>query len=52
MSGKSRNIWVVVLAGGDGQRLRALTTNARGISTKPIEGGGSKSFLRLLVPQL
>jgi mannose-1-phosphate guanylyltransferase len=33
MSGKSRNIWVVVLAGGDGQRLRALTTNARGIST-------------------
>jgi mannose-1-phosphate guanylyltransferase len=33
MSAIRRSIWVVVLAGGDGQRLRALTTNARGIST-------------------
>jgi mannose-1-phosphate guanylyltransferase len=33
MSANRRSIWVVVLAGGDGQRLRALTTNARGLST-------------------
>ena len=33
MSGKRRNIWVVVLAGGDGQRLSALTHNAQGIYT-------------------
>jgi mannose-1-phosphate guanylyltransferase len=33
MSANRRNIWVVVMAGGDGQRLRALTTNARGTST-------------------
>jgi mannose-1-phosphate guanylyltransferase len=33
MSAARRSIWVVVLAGGDGQRLRPLTTNARGTST-------------------
>jgi mannose-1-phosphate guanylyltransferase len=33
MSANRRSIWVVVLAGGDGQRLRALTTNSRGITT-------------------
>jgi mannose-1-phosphate guanylyltransferase len=33
LSGKRRNIWVVVLAGGDGQRLSALTHNAQGIYT-------------------
>jgi mannose-1-phosphate guanylyltransferase len=33
MSAKRRSIWIVVLAGGDGQCLRALTTNARGTST-------------------
>jgi mannose-1-phosphate guanylyltransferase len=33
MSAIRRSIWVVVLAGGDGQRLCALTTNAHGIST-------------------
>ena len=32
MSAKRRSIWVVVLAGGDGQRLRAATTHARGVS--------------------
>jgi mannose-1-phosphate guanylyltransferase len=33
LSGKRRNIWAVVLAGGDGQRLSALTRNAQGICT-------------------
>jgi mannose-1-phosphate guanylyltransferase len=33
LSGKRRNIWVAVLAGGDGQRLSALTHNAQGIYT-------------------
>ena len=33
MATKPRSIWVAVLAGGDGQGLRPLTTNARGIST-------------------
>jgi mannose-1-phosphate guanylyltransferase len=33
LSGKRRNIWVVVLAGGDGRRLSALTRNANGICT-------------------
>jgi mannose-1-phosphate guanylyltransferase len=33
LSGKPRNIWVVVLAGGDGRRLSALTRNANGICT-------------------
>lgn len=31
MSGKRRNIWVVVLADGDGQRLSALTHDAQAI---------------------
>jgi mannose-1-phosphate guanylyltransferase len=33
VNGKRRNIWVVVLAGGDGQRLSAMTRNAKGICT-------------------
>jgi mannose-1-phosphate guanylyltransferase len=33
LSGKRRNIWVVVLAGGDGQRLSALTHDAQGTYT-------------------
>lgn len=33
MSGNRRNIWVVVLAGGDGQRLSPLTHNAQGVCT-------------------
>jgi mannose-1-phosphate guanylyltransferase len=45
MSRKPRSIWVAVLAGGDGQRLRPLTTNARGISTPTqycsLDGGRS-----------
>jgi mannose-1-phosphate guanylyltransferase / mannose-6-phosphate isomerase len=45
MSAKGRSIWVVVLARGDGQRLRALSSDARGISTPmhycPLNGGRS-----------
>jgi mannose-1-phosphate guanylyltransferase/mannose-6-phosphate isomerase len=33
MSAKRRSIWVVVLASGDGQHLRALSSDARGLST-------------------
>jgi mannose-1-phosphate guanylyltransferase len=55
MSAYRRSIWVVVLAGGDGQSLRALTTNAHGISTPKqycsLNGGRSllqSSLLRAL----
>ena len=45
MSAKGRSIWVVVLAGGDGPRVRALTTDARGVSTPTqycsLDGGRS-----------
>jgi mannose-1-phosphate guanylyltransferase len=33
MSAKPRSIWVAVLAGGDGERLRPLTTDIRGLPT-------------------
>jgi mannose-1-phosphate guanylyltransferase len=36
MSAVSRSIWVVISAGGAGQGLRALTNDARGIST-PVQ---------------
>ena len=47
--GNRRNIWVVLLAGGDGQRLRALTTNARGISTPKqyCSLNGGRSLLQI-----
>jgi hypothetical protein len=48
MSGKRRNIWVVILAGGDGQRLRPLTTNARGISTPSDHHVEHEAVLTLL----
>jgi mannose-1-phosphate guanylyltransferase len=49
MSGKPRSIWVAVLAGGDGQRLRPLTTNARGISTPTqyCSLNGGRSLLQI-----
>ena len=49
MSAKPRSIWVVVLAGGDGQRLRAATTHARGISA-PMQYcslNGARSLLQI-----
>jgi mannose-1-phosphate guanylyltransferase len=49
--GNRRDIWVVLLAGGDGQRLRALTTDARGISTPKqycsLDGGRSLLHIAL-----
>jgi mannose-1-phosphate guanylyltransferase len=49
MSTKPRSIWVAVLAGGDGQRLRPLTTNARGISTPKqyCSLNGGRSLLQI-----
>jgi mannose-1-phosphate guanylyltransferase len=49
MSGKPRSIWVAVLAGGDGNRLRPLTTNARGISTPTqyCSLNGGRSLLQI-----
>jgi mannose-1-phosphate guanylyltransferase len=49
MSGKPRSIWVAVLAGGDGHRLRPLTTNARGISTPTqyCSLNGGRSLLQI-----
>lgn len=49
MSGKRRNVWVVVLAGGDGQRLSALTRNAQGICTSKLYCSlrGGRSLLQL-----
>lgn len=49
MSGKRRNIWAVVLAGGEGQRLSALTRNAQGICTPKqyCSLDGSQSLLQL-----
>jgi mannose-1-phosphate guanylyltransferase len=45
LNGNQRNIWAVVLAGGDGQRLTALTRDAYGISTPKqycsLDGGRS-----------
>jgi mannose-1-phosphate guanylyltransferase len=45
----TRNVWVVVLAGGDGRRLGALTTNANGISTPKqfCSLNGGRSLLQL-----
>jgi mannose-1-phosphate guanylyltransferase len=51
LSGKRRNIWVVVLAGGDGRRLSALTRDANGICTPKqycsLDGGHSLVQLSL-----
>jgi mannose-1-phosphate guanylyltransferase len=51
LNGKRRNIWAVVLAGGDGQRLSALTRNANGICTPKqycsLNGGHSLLQLSL-----
>jgi len=49
LSGKRRNIWAVVLAGGEGQRLSALTRNAQGICTPKqyCSLDGSRSLLQL-----
>jgi mannose-1-phosphate guanylyltransferase len=49
LSGKRRNIWVVVLAGGDGQRLSALAHNAKGIYTPKqyCSLTGGRSLLQL-----
>jgi mannose-1-phosphate guanylyltransferase len=48
---KQRNLWVVILAGGDGRRLGSLTTNADGISTPKqycsLNGGPSLLQLSL-----
>jgi mannose-1-phosphate guanylyltransferase len=33
VDGEQRNLWVVILAGGDGRRLSSLTANADGVST-------------------
>jgi hypothetical protein len=45
MNAKPRSIWVAILAGGDGQHLRPLTGNVRGISTSKqcysLNGGQS-----------
>jgi mannose-1-phosphate guanylyltransferase len=45
MRSKQRNIWAIVLAGGDGQRLTGLTRDAHGISTPKqycsLDGGQS-----------
>lgn len=51
MKKKQRSIWVVILAGGDGRRLGALTANADGISTPKqycsLNGGPSLLQLSL-----
>ena len=49
MSGKRRNIWAVVLAGGDGQRMSALTRNAQGLCTPKqyCSLNGCQSLLQL-----
>jgi mannose-1-phosphate guanylyltransferase len=48
---KQRNLWVVILAGGDGRRLGSLTTNADGVSTPKqycsLNGGPSLLQLSL-----
>jgi mannose-1-phosphate guanylyltransferase len=49
LSGKRRNIWAVVLAGGDGQRMSALTRNAQGLCTPKqyCSLNGCQSLLQL-----
>jgi mannose-1-phosphate guanylyltransferase len=51
LNGSRRNIWAVVLAGGDGQRLSALTRGAHGICTPKqycsLNGGHSLLYLAL-----
>jgi mannose-1-phosphate guanylyltransferase len=48
---KPRNVWVIILAGGDGRRLSELTTNADGVSTPKqycsLNGGPSLLQLAL-----
>jgi mannose-1-phosphate guanylyltransferase len=49
LNGKRRNIWAVILAGGDGQRLSALTRNANGVCTPKqyCSLNGGQSLLQL-----
>lgn len=49
MSSKRRNIWAVILAGGDGQRLSTLTRNANGvcIPKQYCSLNGGRSLLQL-----